>query len=240
MTTNEGTASVCPTTRSPSCSSASSQHSMRPPTAAIYPVAISRPPTSLSHNLLTFKSTPTTLPQIRVQVEPRRTLFNPSSIFSSHLPTQLRHLTHAQNSPHSASSIFRAIASVDQYPSFLPFTLSAAVLRRDAHGWPARATLTVGYDPFNLQEDWASVVHCDESRGIIEAKSDEASSAESIFEVLQTRWQITPTDSQDTHVRLEIDVKFRNILYDQMFAQVEGKVARSVMGAFENRARELD
>jgi coenzyme Q-binding protein COQ10 len=203
-------------------------------------LSISRPPPRLLHPVLTLKPTPATLARVQVQVEPRRALFNPSSIFSSTLPTQLRHLTHSETSSRSASSIFRAIASVDQYPSFLPFTLSAAVLRRDACGWPARATLTVGYDPFNLQEDWASIVHCDESRGIIEAKSDEASSAESMFEVLQTRWQITPTKGQDTHVQLDIDVKFRNIVYDQMFAQVEGKVARSVMGAFEKRARELD
>jgi coenzyme Q-binding protein COQ10 len=213
---------------------------MRPSTAASYPVAISRASARLPLLLLPFKSIPSALPRVPVQVEPRRNLFNPSSIFSSSLPTQLHRLSHAQTSSHSASSIFRAIASVDQYPSFLPFTLSAAVLRRDAHGWPARATLTVGYEPFNLQEDWASIVYCNESRGVIEAKSDEASSADSIFEVLQTRWQITPTSSQDTHVQLDIDVKFRNILYDQMFAQVEGKVARTVMGAFERRARELD
>ena len=129
---------------------------------------------------------------------------------------------------------------MDQYPSFLPFTLSAAVLRRDDYGWPARATLTIGYEPFNLQEDWASIVHCDESRGIVEAKSDDSSSTESIFEVLKTRWQIKPTNGRDTNVQLDIDIKFRNIVYDQMFAQVEGKVARAVMGAFEKRARELD
>jgi coenzyme Q-binding protein COQ10 len=213
---------------------------MRHPAAVSSLLSTSRPPPRLPRNSLTLKPSPSAISRILVRAEPRRNLFNPSSIFSSGLPTQLHHLTHAQTSSHSASSIFRAIASVDQYPSFLPFTLSAAVLRRDAHGWPARATLTVGYEPFNLQEDWASIVSCDESRGVIEAKSDDASSADSMFEVLQTRWQITPTDGQDTHVQLDIDVKFRNIVYDQMFAQVEGKVARSVMGAFERRARELD
>lgn len=213
---------------------------MRPLAAASYNRAISRSLTRLPPSLHTFQSTASRASQLLVYVEPRRHLFNPSSIFSSSLPTQLRHLSHAQTSSCSASSIFRAIASVDQYPAFLPFTLSAAVIRRDAHGWPARATLTVGYEPFNLREDWASIVHCDESRGVIEAKSDDASSADSVFEVLQTRWLITPTDGRDTHVQLDIDVKFRNIVYDQMFAQVEGKVARSVMGAFENRARELD
>jgi coenzyme Q-binding protein COQ10 len=213
---------------------------MRPSSGASTLLSFSHPPPRLSLPLLTLRSHPTTVCQVQLKAQPHRTLFNPSSIFSSTLPTQLRRLTHAQDSPHSASSIFRAIASVDQYPSFLPFTLSAAVLERDTRGWPARANLTVGYEPFNLQEDWSSIVLCDESRGIIEAKSDETASGQSIFEVLQTRWQITTEEDQDTHVRLDIDVKFRNILYDQMFAQVEDKVARTVMGAFEKRARELD
>jgi coenzyme Q-binding protein COQ10 len=213
---------------------------MRPSSGASTLLSFSRPPPRLSLPSLTLRSHPTTACQVQLKAQPRRTLFNPSSIFSSTLPTQLRRLTHAQDSAHSASSIFRAIASVDQYPSFLPFTLSAAVLERDTRGWPARANLTVGYEPFNLQEDWSSIVLCDESRGIIEAKSDETASGQSIFEVLQTRWQITTEEDQDTHVRLDIDVKFRNIVYDQMFAQVEDKVARTVMGAFEKRARELD
>ena len=91
-----------------------------------------------------------------------------------------------------------------------------------------------------MREDWASVVRCDESRGIIEAKSDDTSSPDSIFEVLQTHWQITPADGQNTHVQLDIDLKFRNIVHDQMFAQVESRVARSVIVAFEKRAQELD
>jgi coenzyme Q-binding protein COQ10 len=213
---------------------------MRPSSGASTLLSFSRPPPRLSLPPLILKSNPTTTCQAQGHAQPHRTLFNPSSIFSSTLPTQLRRLTHAQNSPHSASSIFRAIASVDQYPSFLPFTLSAAVLERDTCGWPARANLTIGYEPFNLQEDWSSIVLCDESRGIIEAKSDEVASGQSIFEILQTRWQITAEEGQNTHVKLDIDLKFRNIVYDQMFAQVEGKVARTVMGAFEKRARELD
>ena len=65
-----------------------------------------------------------------------------------------------------------------------------------------------------------------------------------MFEVLQTRWQISPNKDSDpnaqTSVRLDIDVKFRNIVYDQMFAQVEGKVASTMIGAFEKRVSELE
>lgn len=102
-------------------------------------------------------------------------------------------------------------------------------------------------------------MRCDEENGVIEAKSydggDGGSNSDSVFEVLQTRWQISPSqgenagqgsegrvggDSIQTSVRLDIDVKFRNIVYDQMFAQVEGKVASTMIGAFEKRVQELE
>src|SRR5947209_8985130 len=126
---------------------------MRPSRGPSTLLSFSRLPSRLPLPPFLLRSHPTTACQIQPRAQPHRTIFNPSSIFSSTLPTQLRRLTHAQDSPHSASSIFRAIASVDHYPSFLPFTVSAAVLERDTRGWPARANLTVGYEPFNLQED---------------------------------------------------------------------------------------
>jgi hypothetical protein len=89
---------------------------------------------------------------------------NHAAPFSIHPSISSRHV---KISPHSASSIFRAIASIDQHPSFLPFPLSAVILRHDAYSWPARATLTIGYELFNLQEDWASIAHGDGSRGIV-------------------------------------------------------------------------
>ena len=41
-------------------------------------------------------------------------------------------------------------------------------------------------------------------------------------------------------MRLDIEVKFKNAVYDQMFAQVEGKVASALVGAFEKRAKEIE
>lgn len=153
----------------------------------------------------------------------------------------LRSLTHTKTLPYAPSAIFKAVSDVSGYPTFLPFTISSNVTERDGAGYPSRARLKVGYDKFGLEENWDSVVKCNPEKGIIEAKSSEQNS-QGLFEVLQTKWHITPLQgngNEKTTVKLDVDVKFRNPIYDQMFAQVEAKVASTMISAFEKRVREL-
>jgi len=58
--------------------------------------------------------------------------------------------------------------------------------------------------------------------------------------VLRTRWEIKPVGGEGSEAKLDLHLQFRNPVYDQMFAQVEGKVARAVIAAFEKRVGELD
>ena len=176
---------------------------------------------------------------LRPQAQTRTFL---DSILSSALgPCPLRNLTHTKTLPYSASSIFKAVSDVSGYPAFLPFTVDSNVTSRDDRGYPARASLKIGYEKFGLEEIWDSKVKCDPDKGIVEAQSSEANS-QGLFEVLQTRWHIQPAQGSDTQtsVKLDLDVKFRNPVYDQMFAQVEGKVVNVMISAFEKRVKELE
>ena len=169
-----------------------------------------------------------------------RTFFD--SILGSALgPCPLRNLTHTKTLPYSSSSVFKAVSDVSGYPAFLPFTVDSKVTSRDQAGYPRRASLKIGYEKFGLEEVWESNVKCDPTHGIVEAQSSEANS-QGLFEVLQTKWHITPSQGSDkmTSVKLDLDVKFRNPVYDQMFAQVEGKVVNAMITAFERRVQELE
>lgn len=163
------------------------------------------------------------------------------SILNSALgPCPKRSLTHTKTLPYSASSIFKAVSDVSGYPAFLPFTVSSNVTSRDQHGLPTRASLKIGYQKFGLEEVWESDVKCDPDKGTVEAQSSKGDS-QGLFEVLQTRWHIQPSQNAgQTSVKLDLDVKFRNPVYDQMFAQVEGKVAGVMISAFERRVEELE
>jgi coenzyme Q-binding protein COQ10 len=150
-------------------------------------------------------------------------------------------VTHTKQLPYPPNLIFKAVSDVSGYPNFLPFTVASNVTSRDNDGYPTRARLRVGYAKFGLEEDWDSHVNCDPEKGIVEAKSSDANS-NGLFEVLNTRWQIQPStsaDQKETSVQLSVDVKFRNPVYDQMFSQVEGKVASTMISAFEKRVQEL-
>lgn len=164
-----------------------------------------------------------------------------NSILSSALGAcPKRSLTHTKTLPYSASSVFKAVSDVSGYPAFLPFTVSSHVTSRDEHGLPTRASLRIGYEKFGLEEVWESDVKCDPDKGIVEAQSSKGDS-QGLFEVLQTRWHIQPSQSAgQTSVKLDLDVKFRNPVYDQMFAQVEGKVVGVMISAFEKRVKELE
>lgn len=132
------------------------------------------------------------------------------------------------------------MSDVSGYPAFLPFTVSSNVTSRDQNGLPTRASLKIGYDKFGLEEVWDSDVKCDPDKGTVEAQSSKRDS-QGLFEVLQTRWHIQPSQNAgQTSVKLDLDVKFRNPVYDQMFAQVEGKVAGVMISAFEERVKELE
>ncbi|ETI29121.1 hypothetical protein G647_01574 [Cladophialophora carrionii CBS 160.54] len=169
-----------------------------------------------------------------------RTIFD--SLLSSALgPCEPRSMSHTKVLPYSSAAVFKAVSDVAGYPNFLPFTISSNVKSRDPAGYPTRASLKVGYAKLGVEENWESIVHCDPANGIIEAKSSEEHS-NGLFEALSTKWQIVPSKAAgaSTAVKLDVVVKFRNPVYDQMFAQVEGKVASTMISAFEKRVEELD
>lgn len=181
----------------------------------------------------------------------RRYFLNPSSldgIFSTSPP--LRRLTHSRVLPYPRSSVFRAIISIERYPSFLPFVLSANVSQVDENKLPSRARLKVGYDNMGIEENWNSIVNAEEDKGLIEARSADAEDGQEngLFEVLKTRWQLQDLESvrtreeeecPQTAVRLDVEVKFRSAIYDKLFSGVEEKVAGIMVGAFEKRIKEL-
>lgn len=166
-----------------------------------------------------------------------RTIFD--SLLSSTLgPCEPRSMSHTKVLPYSATTVFKAVSDVAGYPNFLPFTISSNVKSRDSNGYPTRASLKVGYAKLGIEEDWESIVRCDASKGIVEARSSQEHS-NGLFQALSTRWQIAPSDTASTTVKLDVNVQFRNPVYDQLFAQVEGKVASTMMSAFEKRVEQL-
>jgi coenzyme Q-binding protein COQ10 len=203
-------------------------------------MAAAKGPLALAASASRARALVRTFPKVTTTTQQRTFL---DSLLSSALgPCPLRSVTHTKTLPYSSKAIFKAVSDVSGYPAFLPFTISSQVMERDGAGLPKRARLRVGYDKLGLEENWDSVVACDPAQGLVEAKSSENAS-QGLFEVLQTRWKIVPLETGSdapTTVKLDVDVKFRNPVYDQMFAQVEQRVAGAMISAFEKRVKQLD
>lgn len=109
--------------------------------------------------------------------------------------------------------------------------------------------MNVGYAGF--EESFRSEIRCvegsEDAEWRVEAKcGDEietSPSGESLFEFLRTTWRIRPLgnglDGQPrSKVDLNIEVKFRNPVYAALMKTVEGKVAGTMMEAFEERVKD--
>jgi coenzyme Q-binding protein COQ10 len=192
---------------------------------------------------LILRRGPTYFQQPAITRQPQQIRTFIDSFLNSALgPCPLRKLTHTKTLPYSSKAVFKVISDVSGYPSFLPFTISSQVISRDSLGYPTRAKLRVGYAKLGLEEDWESLVKCDPSDGMVEARSSNSNS-QGLFEVLSTKWKIDALPRQhdnQTSVKLDVDVKFRSLVYDQMFAQVEEKVANAMISAFEKRVQEIE
>ena len=115
-------------------------------------------------------------------------------------------------------------------------------------------------------ETFTSKVDCDESKGIVEARSgerfassssDESSSSsswfpgfpgsnEGIFEYLSTKWELIPlkladtTSLPETRVQLEIRFEFKSAMHAAMVGALKGHMAELMIEAFEKRIREVE
>lgn len=151
----------------------------------------------------------------------------PSSLYSiSHLArrnfitlpgTEAQSLTATRLLPYKSSSLYKIIADVDSYSSFLPYCTGSSVTKwsspdTDGKRWPSEADLEVGWGGY--QEIFTSRLFCIPG-SVVEALSGEAvtnlsrsdlshhsttinssTTTNNIFKSLSTRWVVKPFHSK--------------------------------------------
>ncbi|KAH0551686.1 hypothetical protein GP486_007098, partial [Trichoglossum hirsutum] len=164
--------------------------------------------------------------------------------------------------PYSAAALYDIIADIDSYAFFLPYCLGSSVSRWASHGgrrWPAEAELRVGWG--GLDERFVSSVLCVPG-SVVEAVSGNTHSAadsppgsrpgNALFTHLLTRWTVWPcpyephlrekgalSAEERTEVKLDIEFQFANPIYSALSRAAVPKVAGMMIGAFEERVKEL-
>jgi coenzyme Q-binding protein COQ10 len=176
-------------------------------------------------------------------------LFSPSSFIGTQTRTKTSRL------PYAPEPLFRLIADIDSYASYLPFCLASRVTAwttasaPESQRWPTRGDLTVGWGPLTLS--YTSRVYCQPYR-VIEAISGTATleelnlqgehvseaKADDLFKSLATRWEFVP-DERGTLVMLSIKYEFTSLEHQLIAGASGGEAASSMVAAFEKRARSV-
>lgn len=168
------------------------------------------------------------------------------SYYTSYTTPSLRHLTHTETLPYHPSTVFAACSDISKYASFLPLIHSSNVTSKDFHHLPKTAKLKIGYPPLGIEEEWLCLVSCDHSTGTVLVKNKDVEDATGIFDSWLMRWSIQPPPtagaraSKTAKATLELEVKFRSMVYDQMFALLQDRVAGKMIEKFVVRIAELD
>ena len=195
----------------------------------------------------------------------RRKFFSPpSNPFAPSSPEP--QILHARrNLPYPQSELYKLIADIPSYSTFLPFCTGARILSYSSPDTstgsrhPALASLSVGWK--GITEEFVSRVYCIPG-GIVEAVSgnrgasslkreelekwgygDSISAQDTsndIFEALATRWSLDSLkEGNGTEVDLRIEIVWKNALYAAMAKAASEKVAGVMIHAFEERAKNV-
>lgn len=151
-----------------------------------------------------------------------------TSLTDLHKP---QHLLATKTLPYSQEDLFRVIADIDAYRSFVPFcTLSQTT--KTAHGFPSEANLRVGFKGF--EETFVSSVACRPHSSVMADASGKTP-----FTLLTVKWELGSQHARETQVRLEIGFQFDNPMYAGLGGAFAPKLAPLMMDAFEKRADDV-
>lgn len=135
--------------------------------------------------------------------------------------------------PFSCEQIFDLAADVERYPEFLPWWVSARILRREANRLVVEQELGIG--PMTMY--FKSEATLDRPTGI------EVTSAESTFRQFHLRFTITPSPSPSQAappgctMSIRAQLEPRAFLLRRVVDRVLGSSVDGIVAAFEDRAR---
>jgi len=129
--------------------------------------------------------------------------------------------------------MFKVVADVEAYPSFLPWVVGLRVLSREQLGDRefVNAEMAVGYGA--LREKYISRVAIDHA-----ARTIDVAQTSGPFRKLENHWRFTPRQN-GCQIDFSIAYEFKNRLLNALAGTVFGKVYVKMADAFEMRAREL-
>ena len=130
---------------------------------------------------------------------------------------------------YSAEKIFDLVIDVDRYPEFLPWCLSANILKDDIDAFDA--DLVIGFKM--IREKFGSRVKSQRPRWI------EVTPISGPFKRMTNSWRFTAQTRDTCMIDFYVEFEFRSRLMNRLVGVLFHEAVRRMVGAFEKRAREL-
>ncbi len=131
--------------------------------------------------------------------------------------------------PYSAEQMFTLVADVARYAEFLPWVVAVRV--RDDSATMMVADLVVGFK--GLRESFTSRVHKQPSTAI------DVDYVDGPLKHLHNRWRFIDNGDGSSTLDFAVDFAFRSSLFERIAGELFGTALRRMIGAFEDRARQL-
>jgi coenzyme Q-binding protein COQ10 len=142
-----------------------------------------------------------------------------------------------------AMHLFRIVADVDAYSTFVPLCRHSRILQRLASSSSSsseqrfEAQLTVGLPPF-FQETYTSLVVANPTKLTIESRSIQSEHMDSLTSMWQLK-EIMDEEGNKCDVQLEVSMTVRDPIIIAALDQMLESVARRQVAAFSKRCSEI-
>lgn len=131
--------------------------------------------------------------------------------------------------PYTPEQMFDLVADVGRYQQFLPWVIGTRV--RSQSDTAMVADLIVGFKM--LRETFTSRVTLERPHHV------HVDYLEGPLKYLHNDWRFEPAPDGGTRVHFKVDFEFRSRVFERLAGAVFGEALRKMIGAFEERAREL-
>ncbi|MGB3811431.1 MAG: type II toxin-antitoxin system RatA family toxin [Parvibaculum sp.] len=136
--------------------------------------------------------------------------------------------------PYTADEMFLLVASIDLYPTFLPWCAGARIRKREMDGEQEvlTADLIVAYKVF--REQFTSRVVLDKAECVIDVHY-----VQGPFKYLANKWRFEPLAEGGSRIHFFIDFEFRSVTLQKLMNGVFSKAFTRMMQAFIDRAEDV-
>jgi coenzyme Q-binding protein COQ10 len=134
-----------------------------------------------------------------------------------------------RNLPWTPEQLFDLVADVGRYQEFLPWVAATRV--RSDNETLMIADLVVGFK--SIKETFTSRVEKERPRRI------HTEYIEGPLKYLQNSWVFRPDGKGGSEVDFCVDFAFKNRIFESLAGQMFDRALRRMIGAFEDRARDL-